>query len=325
MKNLLKRKEEFTHSRYFKWVACGTFGIGLAYSISACFLGLFYYSNIEIIVLLTALSFTFSTILLLIPKFYFSRIIFFLGKFSNKQILFAAIILTGISIMAFFVSLSFLPTLNTFQLSILENEQDPDKSREISVLQIEKIGKNGILNEVISPYTVKLVGNWVIEKNSLSISGNGTESIVFAENSNNGISLLLLKAPQGGKILVNWNGASQIIDLQNDTFDQIRVDFPHFYSWKHQSTIRNILVFTLIFSNIISFVFLLIFSWYVYLLTQGAIKIFTTLPLLQKVIVFLILITPIINIIAFSNFQSTDESKMGKIPSNSLIRWDKLE
>jgi hypothetical protein len=308
-----------------KLYAFGIIGIGLAFSISVYFLGFFYYSNNEKLVLLLALSFLFFSILFFIPPKILSTNAYFLSRFSFKQQIIGTIIIAGIALFSFLAGLPFLPTQNSFEIKILKNDLSPEKINQIEVLQIDSLGRNNLIGTTITPENISVFGNWTINKNSLSISGVGGESIHFIDNSNKGVSLLLLRSPHAGNISIDWNGNNQIINLRSETFDQVRIDFPHFFSWKNQSIIKNILVCFLVISNFTSLVFLLFFFETVYFLTQKLFKYLNRLTLLKKIIVFLILFSPIINYFAFINYQTVDSYKMDRIPSNSLIRLDKLE
>jgi hypothetical protein len=305
-------------SFHSKWLICGFFAIGFSFSFSAYFLNFWDLADNEKLIVFSACNLFVFSILLLLPDEIFKNISNSFTRFSFLQKIVTLFITLGISLFLFGESLANIPTLNSFLIKILPDESNGSATNEIEILQIGLLGHDGHTFDSITPYDVILNGNWQTNKNSFSISSPGGDSIQYKFYSTDGISLLLQNSPLSGKIEVIWNGKSQIIDLQSDSYDQVIVDFPHYFSFQNLTFFRTFIVSFLIISNFISIFFLI----FLFLITK---QLFHNLPTLfwkanfaHKVVLLLFSITICFGFIEFSS-QAIDILNIYRQSSNSLL------
>jgi hypothetical protein len=278
-----------------------------------------FFSDKEKLTVLCGLSFFLFSIFLLFPQNKLSTILVnFLSRFSFKQKLIAGLIVTGLSIALFLASLPYMPTVTSFDLTVLEDETGKNISSQFEILQINRLDSNGQNSDQVSPFRLTLNGNWKAYKKSLSISSSGGDSIQFTDYSHEGISLLLQKSPESGKINVNWNGTSQIIDLKSDTYDQVVFDFPYRFTFQKISLFRLFLVFFLLISDLISIFFLSSLVLLIIDRLQGFRLFFNKTNIIQKAILLLIPITIISGFVAFRD-QAVGIFNLRRQNSNTIL------
>jgi hypothetical protein len=315
-------KFNFKKSSFPKWLLYGFFAIGFSYSISTYFFKILLFTNTEKLLVLLSISFLVFSLLLLLPKtiFPFIKDLFFKQSLQKRILLLC--ITFGCSLVLFLIGLPYLPTNNDFKLTIQQDELNKNPNKLFEIYAITSVGNDGRDKKQIAPHALNLVGNWTIEKNSLSILSSGGESIEYKDYSNNGISLLLLRSPDSGEISVRWNGEDETINLRTDQSDQIIIDFPHSFTLYDMSAIRIIMIFSLLISNWISNLFLyffliLIISKY----SETGIR-FNLLKLPQKLFFVVIFLTAVINLFVFAHYQSFDVFYLRRSSTNSLIALD---
>jgi hypothetical protein len=298
---------------------CGIFGIGLAYSIGFNFLNFMFFSDKEKLTVFFGLSFFLFSVLLLFPNNNFSTIVVnLLSHFSIKQKVISGVIVIGLSISAFLSSLSYIPTVTSFDLTVLVDESGNNINRQIKILQINRLDVNGQYSDQVSPHSLTLHGNWKAYEKSLTILSSGGDSIQFTDYSNKGISLLLQKSPESGKVNVNWNGISQIIDLKSEAHDQVVFDFPYKFAFQKMSLFRLFLVSFLLICDLISIGFLFFLFLLIVDRLHGFQPFFCKNNIFQKAILLLI---PITIISGFGSFrdQAVSSFKLLRQNSNTIL------
>ncbi len=261
---------------YSIWGICGVFAIGFTYSFAVYFLGFFCFANREKLIVFCGLSFLMFSVLLVLIKIIYPQSANFLTLLSKKQKLWAILLVTGFSILVFFVSLPYIPSVISLEITIPKNSHN-----QYNILEINKLGSINQKQNRISPYKISTEGNWIIENNSLSISSAGGESLKYIEAFKQWIKSASPKSPDSGKVKVSFNGISQIINLQNSDYDLIVVDLP--FSYFKMSPDRVFWVFILLFSNFISLIFLFFLILTIFYLYQDFRAVFEKTSVFQKV------------------------------------------
>jgi hypothetical protein len=319
--HLLHRPKENSYPSYLYGIALKMVAICLSYSFCVYVLDLFYLSNYEKIILFLVLCVFLGSVFSFLPESFFHPNEFFQPINFRKKII-SILIPIGISLLVTIIGFQKIPTVNTFDLVVLPNDSEIQKTNRVEVNEIESVKKNDPLPGLISPLDTVRQGNWDINGNSVQITGIGGESIHFQDYSTNGMNVLLLSGPEAGKISINWNGTNQILDLHNETYNEVLLKFQHVFIWKNLSISRKALIGFLFLSNFIAITFILYLFFFIFFAIRKRLIFDYKLTITQKAIVLLLLLSPIINFSSFLQFQNIDLYKLIRVSSNSLISLD---
>ncbi|MBN1329948.1 MAG: hypothetical protein JXA54_10790 [Candidatus Heimdallarchaeota archaeon] len=294
--------------------------ISLSFSVSVYFFRFFELPDYTKIIVVLLLFFIFLIASYLLINKNFQTIRKFLNFFRPIIVIVVFIIATSTFIITK-TSLQWFPSQNSFEITILSPSAER-YANSIEIYEIALLPSDDKQRKLLTTDDLELDGNWISEGDTLSVSGSGGEKLSFNDYSTNGISILLLQGPDAGEIEIKWNGKSKKVNLHEEKYNQSLLEFPYVFAWHNLSSTRVFLFLFLFLSNFISLLTILLF--FTYTLSKVFIYLHTSqnVTFLQKCFIFLVLISPFLNISGFVHYQTNNLFRLAKVPSNTFASLD---